>query len=186
MKIFSTSILLLAVALSANGQTGASTIKDSFGPNVTIVEKFNPYFLNGDFNGDGAADTLAVVKVIGTRAALPKDVRVLNPFQTNAGINISADEANPTLALAIVHGGSAGGKFLLIGESPILILQYQRAGSEDSKDLMALVRRRGKRPQGAWLPRLAKGDGVVLYTEATESMLYWNGKTYRWEESAQD
>src|SRR5262245_30405731 len=131
---FAAAFFLFLFTPRLNAQTGPEKIKGAFGPNVTLVENFQPYFLNGDFNGDGVTDTIAVVKVVGTRASLQKDVRVANPFQTNGPIRISSDAANPTLALAIVHGGPVGSKFLLIGESPVLILQSQRAGSADSKD----------------------------------------------------
>jgi hypothetical protein len=48
---------------------------------------------------------------------------------------------------------------------------------------MEIISKRGKRRRGATRPpAAAKGDAILLGTEATESILYWNGKTYRWEE----
>jgi hypothetical protein len=79
-------------------------------------------------------------------------------------------------------------KFLLLWETPILILNYGRVtspASQDRKDLMELLAKRSvKFRADGWPPATAKGDSIVLGTEATDSILYWNGKNYRWEEAA--
>jgi len=181
-----------------SSQTAAATeaLKTSFGSSLEAVTAFNPFYLTGDFNGDGAQDILIVTRIKGRRNELPPDVKVLNPFYRVAGSAYPADPtAKPTLAFAIIHGTKAGwknaqtaGKFLLVGESPILVLENDRATSgrpEDAKKLMEIKSKRGKRRGAAWPPVAAKGDSVLLETEATESILYWNGKTYRWEESGE-
>jgi hypothetical protein len=49
---------------------------------------------------------------------------------------------------------------------------------------MEIVKKRGRRVRGAMsTPAAARGDAVLLGTEAADSTLYWNGKTYRWVES---
>jgi hypothetical protein len=157
------------------------------------VPAFRPFHLTGDFNGDGGQDILIVVRLKGRRSELPPDVKLLNPFYRTEGPAFPADpSAIPTLAFVIIHGTKAGwktpptaAKFLLVGESPILILENERAMGrpEDAKGLMELISKRGKRRRGATRPpAAAKGDAILLGTEATESILYWNGKTYRWEE----
>lgn len=167
-----------------------SILSNSFGPALEAVTSFEPYYLNGDFNGDGAADVLIIVRIKGVRWAVPKDVSVIRPFYKE-------DPATPPqergLGIAIIHGGPQGWqnspaqKFLLFGESPILILENSRASStarDDRKGLMELVKKRGKRTAIAMRPpAIAKGDSVSLPTEAADSVLYWNGKTYRWKES---
>jgi hypothetical protein len=150
--------------------------------------------LTGDFSGDGALDIVVVVRLKGRRSTLPKDVTVLNPFEYLYGkTTFPADPtATPKLALALIHGTTSGwqtpqpaGKFLVFGESPVLILNFARttAGPEAVEALMSLIKT--GRQQGSLPPRVKiarKGDVIVLGTEAVDSFLYWNGKTYRWEE----
>ena len=192
------AVLLLLVSSNLSAATTATPIQDQetlrrtvqtvFGPTVAPVTGFNPFFLTGDFNGDGAQDVVIVVRLSSGRSALAKDVRVGNPF----GYGAIAANAE-TLALAIIHGGKGGwqtsppvGKFVLLGESPVLILQSARTASADeSGDLMSLKRKRARRMRGdPWPPAAARGDAIVLATEATDSILYWDGKTYRWKEAA--
>jgi len=169
-------------------------LKTSFGSSLEAVTGFNPFYLTGDFNGDGAQDILIVVRLKGRRSELPSDAKILNPFYRAGEPIFPVDPAaKPTLAFAIIHGTHAGwktpqpaAKFLLLGESPVLILENDRATSghsEDAKGLMEIVSKRGKRRAASRPPAAAKGDSILLGTEAAESILYWNGKTYRWEES---
>jgi hypothetical protein len=179
-----------------SNQTAAVTeaLKASFGSSLEAVTAFNPFYLTGDFNGDGAQDIVIVTRIKGRRGDLPPDVKVINPFYRVAGPSYPADPAaKPTLAFAIIHGTKAGwknaqmvGKFLLVGESPILIMENDRATGrpEDAKNLMEIKSKLGKRRGATWPPAAAKGDSIILETEAITSILYWNGKNYRWEEAA--
>jgi len=173
----------------------AEVLRASYGSTVEAVTGFKPFYVSGDFNGDGAQDILVVVRIKGPRSDLPGDVKLYNPFERPKAIFPADPAANPTLALAIIHGSRPGWQtppalenFLLLGSSPVLILNYARATSsepQDRKDLMELMKKRAKRrPGDDWPPPAAKGDSIVLGTEATDSILYWNGKNYRWEEAA--
>ncbi len=164
--MISTSLLLLllsfAIGLSTNDpqttQLDAEAIKaalqTAFGSTVEPVTGFKPYFVTGDFNGDAAQDVVIVVRLNQGRKALSKDAVVSNPFGYG-GIG-----SGQTLALAIIHGGKAGwqtssvGKFVVFGESPVLILQEQRATEVDAaKDLISLKRKRARRARGeVWPP----------------------------------
>ena len=170
------------------------TLQKSFGSAVEPVTAFKPYYLTGDFNRDGAQDILIVVRIKGPRAELPPGVNVYNPFGRPKAVFPADPAANPTLALAIIHGSQPGWqtapaleKFLMFGETPVLILNYGRvtsAESQDKKNLMELLgKRSAKFRADGWPPAAAKGDSIVLGTEATDSILYWNGKNYRWEEA---
>jgi hypothetical protein len=170
-------------------------LQKSFGAAVGPVTAFKPYYLTGDFNGDGAQDILIVVRIKGPRAELASDVTLYNPFERPKPVFPANPSANPTLAFAIIHGNKPGWqtasaleKFLMFGESPVLILNYSRVTSTESQDkqsLMELLRKRSvKFKADGWPPAAAKGDSIVLGTEATDSILYWNGKNYRWEEAA--
>lgn len=168
-----------------------AALQTSFGTPVEAVKGFKPYYLTGDFNGDGAQDVVVVVRVKGRRAELPKDVQLMNPFGFGSKVTFPIDPARENrLAIAIIHGWRSPrptAKFLLLGDSPILTLQYDRTTSgrgEDSKDLMSLMTRREPRPKGKKFPATAKGDVVLLFTEVGDnSMLYWNGRTYRWQDA---
>lgn len=170
-------------------------LNGSFGAAVEAVSAFKPFYLTGDFNGDGVEDILIVVRIKQERTQLPKDIRLLSPFGYGAKATFPSDPANkPTLALVIIHGaktgwqsGTTAGKFILFGDSPILILNNERAISSQGHDrdnLMELIRKRARRTRGATRPpAAAQGDAILLGTEAADSILYWNGKTYRWQES---
>jgi hypothetical protein len=188
---FNTRAVPIATAQSTSTSAIDAVLQTSFGTPVEAVGGFKPYYLTGDFNGDGAQDALVVVRVKGRRAELPKDVQLMNPFGFGSKVPFPIDPAKENrLAIAIVHGWRSPrptAKFLLLGDSPILTLQYDRTTSgraEDSKDLMSLMTRRGPRPKGQRFPATAKGDVVLLFTEVGgNSMLYWNGRTYRWQDA---
>lgn len=175
--------------------TISDSLKKSFGSAVEATTTFKPYYLTGDFNGDGAQDILVVVRLKGSRSELAPDVKIYNPFERPKAIYPEDPAANPTLALAVIHGSRPGWqttpaleKFLLFGQTPLLILNYSRAVSSEAankKGLMELLTKRSTKHRGdGWPPATAKGDSIVLGTEATDSILYWNGEAYRWEEAA--
>lgn len=178
------------------GQTAtiAEALRTSFGSAVEAVTAFKPYYVTGDFNGDGAQDVVIVVRIKGQRSDLPADVTVYNPFERPKAVFPADPLATPTLALAIIHGKSgwqtppAAQKFLLFGQSPVLILNYGRVTSgepDEVKTLIELMKKHSRRSRDlGWPPAAAKGDAIFLPTEATDSILYWNGKNYRWEEAA--
>jgi hypothetical protein len=171
-----------------------AVLQTGFGSAVEASTAFQPCCVNGDFNGDGAEDMAIVVRIKDRRSAVPKDVRILNPFQLDKKIIFPANPATENkLALVIIHSWRApqpAGKYLLIGESPILILEYHRAISNQSADrneLIGLMSRSGLRRKGETFPRRAKGDVITLPTEVGgDSLLYWNGRTYVWEDVAEE
>ena len=183
-------------AQSNEAQSGNITaaLQTNFGSAVEASTAFKPFYVTGDFNGDGAQDVAVVVRIKERRSALPKDVRVLNPFEFERTIKFPTNPATENkLALVIIHGWKnpkPSGKYLLVGDSPILILDYQRVGSDqpaDRQDLIELMPRRGRRPKGLMYPRGSKGDVILLGNQVGHnSPLYWNGRTYVWEDSAED
>jgi hypothetical protein len=172
----------------------AQVMQRDFGDAVEMVTAFQPCYVVGDFNGDGAEDAALVVRIMERRNALPQDAKLLNPFESRGAIKFPANPVvENKLALAIVHNWKAAqttARFLLIGESPVLILQHARATSSergDRQNLMGLMSKRRKRRPGETLPRGSKGDVILLATEVGgDSLLYWNGRTYLWEDSAED
>jgi len=184
---------------AARTQTGTTrsasvdeAIKASFGSVVQPATTFRPYYVTGDFNGDGVQDLAVVVLIKERRSAFPKDVRIVNPFD-GPKINFPANPTSePKLALAIIHTWKTpqAVKFLLVGESPIVILEYDRVKSgrdEDRKNLIELMARGGKRRKDVTFPRTAKGDVILLFTEVGgESTLWWNRRTYVWRDVEND
>src|SRR4030095_347113 len=156
------------------------------------VTAFKPHYLTGDFECDGMQDIVIVVRIKEQRSALPKDVRLLNPFYSSPKVTFPQNPAAETkLALAIIHGcktPQTAAKFLLIGEAPVLVFDNARRSDPDSsKDLLELMSKRGKRRRGQTFPPRAKGDVILLGTQVgSDSPLYWDGKTYRWEEPEGD
>jgi hypothetical protein len=189
-------LLFAATAVSAfprtqtdQGTAVETALRAAVGASFEPVTGFHPFYVTGDFNGDTVQDLCAVVRVKQGRAGWPKDLRALNPFEANRQVKVPANLANePTLALIILHSWktAAPAKFLLIGESPVLILIYDRStgNPDDGKNLIELRRRQGRRSSG--LPRTAKGDVIILGSQVGDSTLYWNGSTYRWEDSPDD
>jgi hypothetical protein len=186
-----TVCLLSAASTSAQAPTPAilgEAVQKSFGSVVEAVTYSKPFYLTGDINGDRVQDLIIVVRVKGNRSSLAKDVRVLNPFAPEAGITFPTNPARENkFAIAVIHSwknSPTAGKFLLIGDSPILILENSRPTSGPEAGDMKLMARNTRRRD---FPRAAKGDVILLVTEVGgDSQLYWNGKTYVWEDSAED
>lgn len=191
---FIATVQNIAKANTLQPATVSAALQTNFGAAVTASTAFKPFYVTGDFNGDGAQDIVIVVLIKAGRNALPKDVRILNPFEFERTIKFPASPATENkLALAIIHSWKnpkPAGKYLLIGESPILILDYQRVTSDqpaDRENLIGLLNKRGSRLKGATFPRGAKGDVIQLGNQVGDnSPLYWNGRTYVWEDSAAD
>jgi len=182
----------MASAISAQS-SGAVVARDvqaavnrAFGSSVELVTTFDPYYATGDFNGDFRVDLLAVVRVIG---AQPERVRTINPYRYTR----TNDEPVPALAFAIIHGAGNRGwsaaspqaVLLVRGGSPVSVMDDGRSRSSnvgDRRRLIEVWRRGNRRGRPSYLPRTARGDAIVLLTEAAEGVLYWNGVTYVWRE----
>jgi hypothetical protein len=179
---------------NAQSSAVAEALNVSYGSAVEAVTGFVPFYLTGDFNGDGMQDIVIVVRIKERRTALPKDVRLVNPFWYGPKVTFPTDlAAEPKLAFAIIHGWKipkSATRFLLVGAAPLLIFDYGRTSSPspgDAKGLMELMSKRGKRPRGQIFPRTAKGDVILLWTQVgDDTPLYWNGRTYKWEEGSFD
>lgn len=204
--------LILCVTLSFGGVFSVVANSDDMDAHVTQainkhynnavepVTPFKPFYLAGDFNADGARDIFAVVQLKVARGQLPKDVKVINPFGsrdiTNPNQSSTSDAEGVALGFVIMHGGKGVGlsgalpnKYLLLGVAPILILDYERLQSNETKDLMSVVplsRTRRRKYNYFRLPQTARGDWVLVNTQVAEGFIYWDGKTYRFQDSPDD
>jgi hypothetical protein len=177
----------------SNGQGNGAreVVQTHFGSAVEPVTTVKPFLHTADLNGDRVPDLIIVVRIKGPRSTLPKDVRLLNPFEPDGKIHYPTNPAAANkYALVIIHSWKSPqptAKFLLIGDSPILILENSRPTSGPESGDMKLMLRNARRRRDEVYPKTAKGDVVLMVTEVGgDSQLYWNGKTYVWEDSAED
>ena len=180
------------VGLPTNESTAVTeALQASFGSVVEAVTGFTPFYLTGDFNGDKMQDVVVVVLIKERRTAVPKDVRLINPFWNSPKVTFPTNLAEKPLALAIIHSWKTprtATKFLLVGEAPLLTFVYDYTSDPKSaKGLMELMHKSGKRRKGDIYPATAKGDVIFLWTQVgDQTPLYWNGRTYKWEEGSSD
>ena len=181
-------------------QQATAAIDTHYNSTVEAVTQFKPFYLTGDFNADGAQDLLAVVKLKVAQGQLPKDARIVKPFgfEGTESPSLSASTGGETIALglAILHGGKKGwrvgqpaAKYLLLGGSPLQILTYDNISSNYVKDLMTLLpasRARRRRYSEFRVPQTARGAWILVGTQVGEGLVYWDGKTYRFQDSPDD
>lgn len=181
-------------------QQVAAAIDTNYNSAVEAVTQFKPFYLMGDFNADGAQDLLAIIKLKVAQGRLPKNARIVKPFgfEDNASVNqsSSAEGERVALGLAILHGGKGGwrtgtpsARYLLLGGSPLQILTYDNISSNAVKDLMSLVpasRVRRRRYSEFRVPQTARGAWILVGTQVGEGLVYWDGKTYRFQDSPDD
>jgi hypothetical protein len=186
-------IVLLPSSVTAQRQTNTAkaprhvsleqlqtAIHNGFGGNVKVgSDLVNPFYVLGDFNGDGFSDIAVVVNIEEARGELKSHaVKYVDadPWSRNNGSMIDplmADGRN-CLGIAIIHGTALGwqaaapaDKFMLYNcfSSLRLIRKGQRI-------------RRGSGSRG--LTPIPKGDSIFLDLESgATALVYWNGKTYR-------
>jgi hypothetical protein len=167
-----------------------SLIRENFGLNVEVVGGSKPTVLKGDFNGDGIADLAVLVKPKGKRGELLPGVLLV---QTAEGAKDPAPTSllNGENSLALIHGSATGwqtpkpsGKFLIYAFGWI-----GWNGTQTGK-LVVLPKSKQQRDKQGYatispenyvsMPKFNKGDAIVVPTEAgINTLLYWNGKTYR-------
>ena len=174
-----------AAQRSAEANEVQAAVSRAFGSSVELVTGFRPYYAVADFNGDRYADLVAVVRVM-NEGQLPRDVRVENPYR----LTYPSSPA-PALALAVLHGAAGGwsaatprARFLLRGGSNVVVTNELYACPDKASDAggIEVWRRTERRRRPSYLPRAARGDAIVLGTEAAEGILYWNGRRYAWVE----
>ncbi|HEX8652213.1 MAG TPA: hypothetical protein VF708_15335 [Pyrinomonadaceae bacterium] len=159
-----------------------------FGAGIEVAKDRKPYFLTGDFNGDSRHDLIALIHLKQAKSSLPKGVVVLNPW----GYERKNSQGTSDLALVIIHGAAAGwdtqtpaGRYLLTDRDYFSTPIWEEPGGSNLLSLRKKRPPRGSRAEAA--PGMARGDAVAIPTEAgIDIYLYWNGKTYKVYEPAEE
>jgi hypothetical protein len=156
-----------------------TVVRDSFGAKVKVRSDITePYYLLGDFNGDGFSDLAVLVDIEEARADLKNHlVRYINidPYSSQNGLQIDplSHDSHNCLGIAIVHGTAAGWE---TGNPAGRLMVYECFSS-----FRLLTRgQRIRRGRGSRGPTpIPKGDSILLDLETGgTALVYWNGKTY--------
>jgi hypothetical protein len=156
-----------------------AAVSRGFGKGVGLASEHKPCFLVGDFNGDGRPDLVALVRWGRDKGSLPPGVRLLDPWKPAVGDG----EGGSRLALAVIHGSESGwegpapaASFLLTSRPYFSTPMWEAAQPR----LLSLAKRSARRKGDPIPVRAARGDAVILPTEAgIDIQLYWDGRTYR-------
>jgi hypothetical protein len=146
-------------------------------PALGIISE--PVYVLTDFNGDGFLDVAIVVSIEQGRDELKSHgVRYLDvdPFSKTNGRELEPNEkmGQNCLGLAILHGSSKQWDLRAVTDKFIVYDCF----SSIRRVPKNVPIRRGRRSTGP-PPRL-KGDAIVLDLESgAQSLVYWDGKTYR-------
>jgi hypothetical protein len=157
-----------------------SVIKNAFGPSMKIVTDTQPFYLLGDFNGDGYPDIAVLVDPEKSKAELKQQgVKYIDvdPSSPTNGQERDLESARfqYCLGVAVIHGTAKGwrsadptGKYLFyecfipfrLVPKATKIHRYYKGYKEAP-------------------PRL-RGDAIYLDLEREgKEIVYWTGKTYR-------
>ena len=158
-----------------------TVVRAGFGSKVKVESHLGsePFYLPGDFNGDGFSDIAVLVNIEEARAELKSyGVKYINidPYSRQNGSQIDplSHDSHNCLGIAIVHGTREGwkaanpaGKFMVYEcfSSFRLVRKGERIRRGGGS--------RGRTP-------VPKGDSMLLDLETGgTALVYWNGKTYR-------
>lgn len=154
-----------------------AAIHDNFGASVEPVIDISPFFLRGDFDGDGLDDLAAVVNVEKSRADLrAHGVRYVDVDAYSAKNGAQGDpaaiEPRNCLGIAVTHGAPGGA-----GTSARKYVFYE---CFSSVELVGKGRRVGRRGGSRGRAPVPKGDSMLLELEnGGATLIYWDGRTYR-------
>lgn len=159
-------------AMSPNKVKIETLVEKWFGGAAEVDSSRTPAYFVGSFDGDKNSDVAVILRLKVKPGAIGKDATVLNPWLAATEPDADKTDTESELALGIIHGS---GKDWTTEEPAAKFILLDAVYEE-----MRLVTGSGE--NGTDLPDDAKGDGIFTGTETANGIIYWNGKTYRWEQ----
>lgn len=186
MPLFSNISIALLLAVLAAFQSQKPTesevtesIRKNFGSQVKVNTESPPYYLLGDFNGDGFRDIAVAVNPEGAQQEMKNaGVKYLDvdPSSETNGQELSVTDAEfkYCVGVAIMHGTAEGP---VLEKPGAKYLFYECFVPFKLLPKSTKIRRfRGEKQA----PPKLKGDAIYLYLERdAASVVYWTGRTYR-------
>lgn len=155
----------------------------TFGEAVLKDPKRTPSTWTGDFNGDGVADHLILVRARGKKAQVPATVKIANPFAYEAAERKIPEDFADKTGYGIVFGNAQGIHLLVDFRSPGIFDTPLWEGPSTQEAVKVIKKTDWKNPDyPSYVPAAAKGDFIVQTTEAADAILYWDGKGFVWKE----
>ncbi|HEV8485464.1 MAG TPA: hypothetical protein VGV87_18115 [Blastocatellia bacterium] len=157
----------------------AALVRSTLTSQAEVFDRGNPWYEQGDFNGDGLQDLAVLVLVESGREELRKHgVKYINidPFSRSNGLQLDplTDMGQHCLGLAILHGSSRSWSGAMLGV-PVLVYDCF-SGCRVIKKGTYVRRGRASRARSPVL----KGDALQLELETGgQTLVYWDGRTYR-------
>lgn len=156
-----------------------AAVRNAFGVKVRVLTRDRPFFLTGDFNGDGKPDIAVLVNIENAREELAAhSVKFIDidPHSRRNGSQIDplTTSRHNCVGVAIVHGTAAGWTITQPGNRYMFYECFSP---------FRLIRRNQRIPRGNGARGTApvlKGDAIQLELESGgRAIVYWNGHTYR-------
>ena len=155
-----------------SGDSNSSILSDVFAEVLSVQPNVPGAGLTGDFDGDGAADTLWMVTQ--SKSVLPAGVTLMEPWPHYEDTPPSKDLTKGSkVRLAIIHGRN-NRAFLIRDTNSISPLDTPAA-----QEINILAKNSIADLEESELTKVAKGDIIVVPTEAgIDNYLYWDGSQY--------
>jgi hypothetical protein len=156
-----------------------AAVQNAFGSKVRVMASDHPFFLTGDYNGDGNADIAILVNIENGREGLTgHGVKFIDidPHSKQNGVQIDplSTSNHNCVGVAIIHGTPAGWMTSLPGNRYMFYECFSPFRLIHRKQRL----RRGADARGP--TPVLQGDAIELELETGgRTIVYWNGRTYR-------
>jgi hypothetical protein len=171
------TVMLVACAPAATPDSSIAAIEAATGAKLTVVRRLDATSSRIDFDKDGRPDTLAVV----TAPAVAADYLVPDAFSYGPA-DLPGSRCLLVALADLTRWREKGGIRILCGRSPVLVLSPEQPVPKLESVFAIASRSELAQRLPSPLAVAAKGDAVILQTEAGESALTLTNVGFRWEE----